>query len=61
MAVTMLVLYLLGCALRSLTREMPAPRCTADRRDSGTQRDPYGHFWDGSMALGTVIMLLMYH
>ncbi|CAM5698755.1 DUF5134 domain-containing protein [Streptomyces canus] len=60
-AVTLLVLYLLGCALRSLTREMPALRFTADRRDAGTPRDPYGHFWDGSMALGTVIMLLMHH
>src|SRR4051794_39035204 len=34
--VTMLVLYLLGCALRSLTREMPALRSTADRGDTGT-------------------------
>ncbi|MDQ0760330.1 DUF5134 domain-containing protein [Streptomyces canus] len=59
--VTMLVLYLLGCALQSLTREMPALRSTADRRDAGTARDPYGCFWDGSMALGTVIMLLMHH
>ncbi len=24
-------------------------------------RAPYTHFWHGSMALGTVIMLLMHH
>lgn len=54
-------LCLLGCALRSLTREMPTLRSAPRTEDSCTTREPYGHFWEGSMTLGTVVMLLMHH
>ncbi|MGW4136262.1 DUF5134 domain-containing protein [Streptomyces mirabilis] len=58
----MLALYLLACALRSLTRDMPVLRRAPGTADSSTGiRAPYTHFWHGSMALGTVIMLLMHH
>ncbi|MHA5053197.1 DUF5134 domain-containing protein [Streptomyces sp. SD15] len=55
-----LVLYLLVCALRSLTRDMPGLR-----RDTGNPHTPaikelYGHFWEGAMHLGTVVTLLMH-
>jgi hypothetical protein len=60
-AVTMLVLYFLGCALGLPTCERPAPRSTADGRDAGTPREIYGHFWEGPMPLGAVIMLLTLH
>ncbi|MFD7599489.1 DUF5134 domain-containing protein [Streptomyces mirabilis] len=57
-----LALYLLACALRSLTRDMPVLRRAPGTADSSTGiRAPYTHFWHGSMALGTVIMLLMHH
>ncbi|WP_351228986.1 DUF5134 domain-containing protein [Streptomyces sp. NPDC002133] len=57
-----LALYLLACALWSLIRVMP-PLRTPPHPAAGphTGQEPYGHFWDGSMALGTVIMLLMPH
>ncbi|AVH55209.1 MULTISPECIES: DUF5134 domain-containing protein [Streptomyces] len=57
-----LALYLLTYALWSLIRVMPALR-TAPYPAAGPHagQEPYGHFWDGSMALGTVIMLLMPH
>lgn len=54
-----LALCLLTCALRSLTRDMPALRATP--HTSRVLPRPYGHFWDGSTALGTAIMLLMPH
>ncbi|GAA2332106.1 DUF5134 domain-containing protein [Streptomyces kunmingensis] len=54
-----LALCLLGCALRSLTRSIPA-LWTAAHPVGGLPR-PYRHFWDGSMALGTAIMLIMPH
>ncbi|WP_089105531.1 DUF5134 domain-containing protein [Streptomyces hyaluromycini] len=56
-----LALYLLVSALRSLTRGMPTLRGVSDAVaiPTGT-RGPYGGFWDGSMALGTVIMLLVH-
>ncbi|MFJ8027878.1 DUF5134 domain-containing protein [Streptomyces sp. NPDC096311] len=57
-----LALYLLACALRSLTRDMPMLCRASGTADSSTSiRAPYTHFWHGSMALGTVIMLLMHH
>ncbi|MFG3142738.1 DUF5134 domain-containing protein [Streptomyces sp. NPDC048211] len=56
--VPVLALYLLGCAPRSLTRDMPPLRPGAA---AAAPRELYGHFWDGSMALGTAIMLVMPH
>ncbi|MFJ9034019.1 DUF5134 domain-containing protein [Streptomyces sp. NPDC102274] len=62
-----LALCLLACALRSLTRDMPILRSTtetvdtADTVDLSTPSESYRHFWDGFMALGTVVMLLMPH
>ncbi|MGP4052021.1 DUF5134 domain-containing protein [Streptomyces sp. 2A115] len=60
-----LALYLLACALWSLTRDMPTLRTAADTVvdsvDASTVKQPYGRFRDGSMTLGTVIMLLMPH
>ncbi|GEC05010.1 DUF5134 domain-containing protein [Streptomyces spinoverrucosus] len=56
-----LALCLLGCALRSLTRDMPTLRRAPRTRDRSTTRETYGHFWEGSMALGTFVMLLMHH
>ncbi|MGW3731227.1 DUF5134 domain-containing protein [Streptomyces sp. NPDC000851] len=54
-----LALCLLTCALRSLTRDMPALRTRSNT--SGVLPRPYGHFWDGSTALGSAIMLVMPH
>ncbi|MFJ8487059.1 DUF5134 domain-containing protein [Streptomyces sp. NPDC094038] len=57
-----LALYLLTCALHSLTRDMPALRTT-----TGTVAEPAGlrnvcdRFWDGATAMGTLVMLLMPH
>jgi hypothetical protein len=57
-----LALYLLVCALRSLMRGMPTLRRASDTvATSTTIRESCGHFWDGSMPLGTVIMLLTHH
>ncbi|MFF7160754.1 DUF5134 domain-containing protein [Streptomyces sp. NPDC008086] len=56
-----LALCLLGCALRSLTREMPALGRARRMQDGSSTGKPYRHFWDGSMSLGTVVMLLMRH
>ncbi|MGW5480342.1 DUF5134 domain-containing protein [Streptomyces sp. NPDC004008] len=56
-----LALYLLACALRSLTRDMPTLRGASGTVDVATSMcGPYNHFWPGSMALGTAIMLLMH-
>ncbi|MFD6193483.1 DUF5134 domain-containing protein [Streptomyces sp. NPDC060275] len=63
-----LALWLVTCALWSLTRDLPGlggSRHTASDhtgvRAPGPVRHPCGHFWDGSMALGTAVMLLMPH
>ncbi|MEV0220944.1 DUF5134 domain-containing protein [Streptomyces sp. NPDC050704] len=60
-----LALYLLACALWSLTRDMPTLRTAADTVvdsvDPSTVGQPYSHFRDGSTTLGTVVMLLMPH
>ncbi|MFH8442990.1 DUF5134 domain-containing protein [Streptomyces sp. NPDC018026] len=63
-----LALWLLAYALWSLTRDMPGlgrARRTAPAHTAvlapGPVGHPYGHFWDGSMALGTAVMLLMPH
>ncbi|MET9353147.1 DUF5134 domain-containing protein [Streptomyces sp. NPDC006617] len=56
-----LALCLLGCALRSLTRDMPALGRAPRAEDGSSTGVPYRHFWDGSMSLGTVVMLLMHH
>ncbi|MFD6291414.1 DUF5134 domain-containing protein [Streptomyces sp. NPDC060205] len=56
-----LVLVLLGCSLRSLTRSMPSLRAVADAVRGGPAVAPYHHVRDGAMALGTAVMLLMPH
>ncbi|MEV7387419.1 DUF5134 domain-containing protein [Streptomyces sp. NPDC091215] len=57
-----LALYLLTCALRSLTRGMPALRRTAEASDTSTcLKGACNRFWDGVTALGTVVMLLLAH
>lgn len=57
----MLALSLLGYALRSLTRDMPTLRSPTQTECTATPGECYRHFWDGSMALGTAVMLLMPH
>ncbi|WP_171115138.1 MULTISPECIES: DUF5134 domain-containing protein [unclassified Streptomyces] len=65
--IAVLALCLLTCALRSLTRAMLPVRATKETVDisdavgTSTLGESYRHFWDGSMALGTAIMLLMPH
>ncbi|QUW89470.1 DUF5134 domain-containing protein [Streptomyces sp. V17-9] len=56
-----LTVYLLGCALRSLTRPMPALRTATDPAHRAAATDPCGHVRDGAMALGTAVMLLLPH
>ncbi|KKD06622.1 DUF5134 domain-containing protein [Streptomyces sp. WM6386] len=57
-----LTLCLLAYALRSLTRDMPALREAPGSAGFSTDLDgPYDHFWHGSTAMGTAIMLLMHH
>ncbi|MFJ6070939.1 DUF5134 domain-containing protein [Streptomyces sp. NPDC093065] len=60
-----LALLLLAYALWSLTRDMPALRTPRLVETHGTgapgTRHPYARFWEGSMALGTAVMLLMPH
>ncbi|MFH8738381.1 DUF5134 domain-containing protein [Streptomyces sp. NPDC017964] len=56
-----LALYLLAYALWSLTRGMPTLSSVSDAVANSTSASGrYPYFWDGSMALGTVIMLLMH-
>ncbi|MEV6028454.1 DUF5134 domain-containing protein [Streptomyces sp. NPDC052036] len=56
-----LALYLLACALRSLTRDMPTLRGASGTVHVSTSMcGPCNHFWHGSMALGTAIMLVMH-
>lgn len=56
-----LTVYLLGCALRSLTRPMPALRTATDPAHRAAATDPYGYVRDGAMSLGTAVMLLLPH
>ncbi|MCW1099293.1 DUF5134 domain-containing protein [Streptomyces sp. RS2] len=56
-----LTVYLLGCALRSLTRPMPALRTSTDPAHRAAATDPFGYVRDGAMALGTAVMLLLPH
>jgi hypothetical protein len=56
----MLALYLLVCALRSLTRDMPGLRRNTGNPHTPAIRELYGHFWEGVTHLGTVVMLLMH-
>jgi lysylphosphatidylglycerol synthetase-like protein (DUF2156 family) len=58
---TVLTVYLLACALRSLTRPMPSLRSATDAAHRAAATDPYGHSREGAMALGTALMLLMPH
>ncbi|WP_405866129.1 DUF5134 domain-containing protein [Streptomyces sp. NBC_00005] len=55
-----LVLCLLAYALRSLTRDMPGLRRSADDSPACSTKELYGHFWEGATHLGTVVMLLMH-
>jgi hypothetical protein len=56
-----LTVCLLGLAVRSLTRPMPALRTAADTVHRAAAADPYGHARDGAMSLGTAVMLLLPH
>ncbi|MEU3187717.1 DUF5134 domain-containing protein [Streptomyces sp. NPDC006923] len=56
-----LALYLLACALWSLLRVMPTSRPHANSETPYDGHESYRRFWDGSMMLGTVIMLLFPH
>ncbi|MGV9645957.1 DUF5134 domain-containing protein [Streptomyces sp. NPDC003333] len=56
-----LAVYLLGCAVRSLTRPMPALRTATGPAHRAAATDPYGHVRDGAMSLGTAVMLLLPH
>ncbi|MFC4502754.1 MULTISPECIES: DUF5134 domain-containing protein [Streptomyces] len=57
-----LALYLLACALRTLTLDMPTLHGTSGAVDVSTSIEgPCTRFWHGSMALGTAVMLLMHH
>ncbi|MEV5514171.1 DUF5134 domain-containing protein [Streptomyces flaveolus] len=56
-----LTVYLLGCALRSLTRPMPALRTATDPAHRAAATDPYGYVRDGAMSLGTAVMMLLPH
>jgi hypothetical protein len=57
----LLTVYLLVCAVRSLTLPMPSLRSVTDTAHRAAATDPYGHTRDGAMALGTAVMLLMPH
>ncbi|MGW2714939.1 DUF5134 domain-containing protein [Streptomyces sp. NPDC001356] len=56
-----LTVYLLACAMWSLTRPMPSLRSAPDAAHRAAATEPYGHVRDGTMALGTALMLLMPH
>ncbi|MGV9238866.1 DUF5134 domain-containing protein [Streptomyces nigra] len=56
-----LAVCLLGCAVRSLTRPMPALRTATDTAHRAAATDPYGHVRDGATSLGTAVMLLLPH
>ncbi|WP_369226956.1 DUF5134 domain-containing protein [Streptomyces sp. R39] len=57
----LLAVYLLVCAMRSLTRPMPSLRCATAATHRAAATDPYGHLRDGAMTLGTAVMVLMPH
>ncbi|MFC5199852.1 DUF5134 domain-containing protein [Streptomyces kaempferi] len=57
----LLAVYLLGCAMRSLTRPMPSLRSATAAAHRAAATDPYGHVRVGAMALGTAVMVLMPH
>ncbi|MER6682002.1 DUF5134 domain-containing protein [Streptomyces olivaceoviridis] len=57
----LLAVYLLACAMWSLTRPMPSLRPVPNAAHRAAATDPYGHVRDGAMALGTALMLLMPH
>ncbi|MFD9293066.1 DUF5134 domain-containing protein [Streptomyces sp. NPDC060030] len=61
MITAVLALYLLICSLWSLTRCMPTLGKAPDTAGRPVAARVYGHFWDGSMAMGTAVMLLMPH
>jgi hypothetical protein len=56
-----LTLCLLGFAVRSLMRPMPALRTATGTAHRAAAADPYGHVRDGAMALGTAVMLVLPH
>lgn len=56
-----LAVWLLAYAFRSLTVDMPTLRSTAKTVHASMPGEPYRNFWDGSVALGTAVMLLMPH
>ncbi|WP_246885043.1 DUF5134 domain-containing protein [Streptomyces sp. GESEQ-4] len=58
---TALTVCLLGFAVRSLMRPMPALRTAAGTAHRAAAADPYGHVRDGAMALGTAVMLVLPH
>ena len=57
----LLTVYLLACAMRSLTRPMPSLRSAPDAARRAAATNPCGHVRDGATALGTALMLLMPH
>ncbi|MDQ0785196.1 DUF5134 domain-containing protein [Streptomyces sp. B3I8] len=57
----LLTVYLLACAIRSLTRPMPSLRSAPDAARRAAATNPYGHVRDGATALGTALMLLVPH
>ncbi|OKK05053.1 DUF5134 domain-containing protein [Streptomyces sp. CB02400] len=62
--VAALALFLLAYALWLLTRDMPGLRGaepTSHGTGASAMRQIYARFWEGSMALGTFVMLLMPH
>jgi len=62
MVTAVLTLCLLAYALRSLTRDMPTLRGTPGSAGISTDLGgPCDHFWQGSTAMGTAIMLLIHH
>ncbi|WP_454315278.1 DUF5134 domain-containing protein [Streptomyces phaeoluteigriseus] len=52
---------LLGFAVRSMMRPMPALRTAKGTAHRAAAADPYGHVRDGAMALGTAVMLFLPH
>ncbi|MBO1332496.1 DUF5134 domain-containing protein [Streptomyces sp. VRA16 Mangrove soil] len=56
-----LTVYLLACALWSLTRPMPSLRSATWNAHRTEGADPYARTRHGAMALGTALMLLMPH
>ncbi|MER7944571.1 DUF5134 domain-containing protein [Streptomyces sp. NPDC094458] len=61
MVTAVLALYLLVCALRSLTQDMSVLRASRGPVISASISGPCTRFWQGSTAMGTAIMLFMHH